>query len=75
MTVKYAFIASEEGNHSVVSMCRWAKVSRSGYYAWRDREPSATAQRREILQTEIRFCFDHSDGTYGYRRVHAQLRR
>src|SRR3546814_6711641 len=29
---------------------------------------SATAQWREILEAEIRFCFDHSDGTYGYRR-------
>lgn len=67
VTVKYAFIAAEEGNHSVVSMCRWAKVSRSGYYAWRDREPSATTQRREILAAEIRFCFEHSDSTYGYR--------
>ncbi|MFE3547031.1 IS3 family transposase [Nocardia sp. NPDC059177] len=75
VTVKYAFIASEEGNHSVVSMCRWAKVSRSGFYAWRNREPSATAQRREILAAEIRFCFEHSDGTYGYRRIHAQLAR
>lgn len=75
MTVKYAFIASEEGNHSVVSMCRWAKVSRSGYYAWRSRKPSATAQRREILASEIRYCFEHSDGTYGYRRIHAQLAR
>lgn len=75
MSAKYAFIASEEGNHAVVSMCRWAKVSRSGYYAWRDRAPSATAVRREILEAEIRFCFSHSDGTYGYRRVHAQLAR
>lgn len=75
MTAKYEFIASEEGNHAVVSMCRWAKVSRSGYYAWRSRKPSATARRREILEAEIRFCFEHSDGTYGYRRIHAQLAR
>ena len=75
MTAKYAFIASEEGNHSVVSMCRWSKVSRSGYYAWRDRTPSATAQRRQVLTAEIRSCFDYSDSTYGYRRVHAQLSR
>ena len=75
MTAKYAFIASEEGSHCVVSMCRWAKVSRSGYYAWRGRKLSATAQRREILEAEIRFCFEHSDGTYGYRRIHAQLAR
>jgi putative transposase len=75
VTLKYVFIASEEGNHSVVSMCRWAKVSRSGYYAWLGREPSAAARRREILAAEIQFCFDHSDGTYGYRRIHAQLAR
>lgn len=59
----------------MVDMCRWAEVSRSGFYDWRNRRPSATAQWREILEAEIRFCFDHSDGTYGYRRVHAQLAR
>ena len=53
MPLKYTFIASEEGNHSVVNMCRWAKVSRSDYYAWLGREPSATAQRREILAAEM----------------------
>jgi transposase InsO family protein len=75
VTAKYAFIASEEGNHSVVSMCRWSKVSRSGYYAWRGRTPSATARRHEALAAQIRSCFEYSDGTYGYRRVYAQLRR
>ena len=59
----------------MVSMCRWAGVSRSGYYDWRDRPQSATAARREILEAEVVFAFEHSDGTYGYRRVHAQLAR
>jgi putative transposase len=35
MTAKCAFIRSEEGNYPVTSMCRWAKVARSGYYAWK----------------------------------------
>lgn len=47
----------------------------SGFYDWRNRKPSATAQWRDILEAQIRFCFDHSDGTYGYRRVHARLAR
>jgi transposase InsO family protein len=34
-----------------------------------------TARRREILAAQVRFAFDHSDGTYGYRRVHAWLVR
>jgi putative transposase len=68
-------IATEEGKHAVTDMCAWLDVSRSGYYDWRNREPSMTARRREILAAQVRFAFDHSDGTYGYRRVHAWLER
>lgn len=75
MTAKYAFIESEEGCYPIILMCRWAKVSRSGYYDWCSRGQSATAARREILEAEIRFAFTHSDSTYGYRRIHAQLAR
>lgn len=75
MSVKYAFIESEEGNYPIIKMCVWAGVSRSGFYDWRDRPQSATAARREILVAEVEFAFDHSDGTYGYRRIHAQLVR
>ncbi len=75
MTTKYAFIESEEGNYPVTLMCRWARVSRSGYYDWKDRPQSATAARRDVLAAEVAFAFDHSDSTYGYRRIHAQLAR
>ncbi|WP_128111902.1 IS3 family transposase, partial [Mycolicibacterium brumae] len=75
VSAKYAFIAGEEGNYPISSMCQWARVSRSGYYDWRDREPSDRALRREALAAEVQFAFTHSDGTYGYRRVHAQLAR
>jgi putative transposase len=73
--VRYAFIVDEEGNHDVTDMCLWSDVSRLGYYDWKTRKPSATARRREILEAEVRFAFEHSDGTYGYRRVHAWLAR
>ncbi|WP_442942818.1 IS3 family transposase [Nocardia sp. NBC_01503] len=75
VTAKYAFIESEEGNYPISRMCAWSKVSRSGYYDWKSRPVSATTVRREILSAEVRFAFDHSDGTYGYRRIHAQLAR
>lgn len=75
MNAKYAFIQREEGNYPIRSMCRWAKVSRSGYYEWCDREPSATQVWREQLGLVIQAVFDDSDGTYGYRRVHAALLR
>jgi hypothetical protein len=73
--VKYAFIGSEEGNYPTQKMCRWAKVSRSGYYEWRSRGPSATDARRARLAVLVRWSFEASDGTYGYRRIHADLAR
>ena len=69
MSEKFAFICSEEGNYPVVSMCRWANVSRSGYYAWKDRTPSATARRRTLLTTLVKRSFEDSDDTYGYPRA------
>lgn len=75
MNVKYAFICGEEGSYPVEKMCRWAKVSRSGYYEWRGRGPSAGVLRRRRLSALVAWSFEDSDGTYGYRRVHAQLAR
>ena len=56
-------------------MCGHLGVSRSGYYEWRSRPESATAQRREELRSVIEKAFDESDSTYGHRRVHAQVAR
>jgi putative transposase len=50
-------------------------VSRSGYYAWAGRDPSPRAVENAALEAEIRRVHAASDGTYGWRRVHAQLRR
>lgn len=75
MSIKYGFIRGEEGSYTVENMCRWAKVSRSGYYEWRDRGTSATGVRRRTLQALVAHSFEASDSTYGYRRVHADLAR
>jgi putative transposase len=56
-------------------MCAWLGVSTSGYYEWRSRPESATAQRRERLKELITNIFDNSDETYGHRRIHATLAR
>jgi putative transposase len=56
-------------------MCRVLEVSRSGYYAWATRPPSARAVQNAALLGEIRRVYSESDGTYGSRRVHAELRR
>ncbi len=56
-------------------MCALLDVSKSGFYEWRGRPASATAERREDLKALIISVFDDSDATYGYRRVHAALAR
>ncbi|GAA1989800.1 IS3 family transposase [Nocardiopsis rhodophaea] len=66
-TAEYAF--------PVTFMCERVGVSKSGYYEWRNRPKSATAERRDRLMLLIRKAFDDSEGTYGHRRVHAQLQR
>lgn len=73
---KYEFIDSYAAAHkapAVLKMCQWLEVSRSGFYHWRSRPVSATTARREALAARVRHFFDESDGTYGYRRIHADL--
>ena len=83
MSDTFEFIDAEYANNKIENsgdpaptikqMCRWADVSRSGYYEWLDRPESATVKRREELKILIVASFNASDSTYGYRRVHADL--
>jgi putative transposase len=54
-------------------LCRVLQVSRSGYYAWRGRAPSASAQRRQQIGQAAQESHRDSHETYGYRRVHHDL--
>ena len=58
---------------SIVKMCIWMEVSRSGFYEWRNAPESATAKRRGTLALYVRKSFGDSGDTYGYRRVHTDL--
>ena len=49
------------------------EVSTSGYYAWHERPPSATAARRAEIAALAANAHAASDGTNGYRRVHRDL--
>jgi putative transposase len=55
-------------------MCRLLQVSRSGYYAWRDRPASRRAVGNEGLFNVIKAVHELSRGTYGARRVQVELR-
>lgn len=77
---KYEFMESlaiRDGMYefTVSFMCVRLHVSRSGFYEWRDRQISVTAQRRADIAQSVVLVFADSDDTYGYRRVHAELAR
>ena len=83
VTGKYEFIDAEYAARagdtacapSIVQMCRWLQVSKSGYYDWKTRPESATAKRRELLKIKIKVLFDLNNEEYGYRRMHRALVR
>jgi putative transposase len=58
----------------VALMCRLYEVSRSGFYAWQSREPSAQSQQRATLTEQIRQAHEGSRRCYGSPRIHAELR-
>lgn len=56
-------------------MCQVLQVSRSGYYAWRKRKPSARKMANETLLALIRLHYRRNKGVYGSPRIYAALRR
>ena len=58
----------------VTLMCEVLRVSRSGFYAWRDRAPSARAEQDAELAQAIQVSQAASDGSYGAIRIHEDLK-
>jgi putative transposase len=71
--VRYGCIRRHEGEFTVVLMCRVLEVSRTGYYAWRERTPSRRARTDTELRVRIRAIHAQSRGRYGRPRIHRAL--
>lgn len=70
----FRFIDAERAYLLVSLPCRMLGVSRSGYYAWRERPPSRRSREDAALAERIAEIHLRSRETYGYPRVHAELR-
>jgi putative transposase len=70
----YRFIDAEKASYPVSALCRVLRVSRSGYYEWKNRPPSNRDRENATLTERIREIHQRSRETYGYLRVHAELR-
>jgi putative transposase len=63
--MRFAFIEEHRAQWSVQVQCEVLEVLRSGFYAWRGREPSRAELRREALTETIREVHQASRATYG----------
>lgn len=72
---RFRFVSEHHASYGVKRLCSVLGVSRSGYYAWRDRAPSAHAQRDAELAAVVDEVHQRSRRTYGSPRVHAELGR
>lgn len=71
--MKFAFIRDHQAEFPVELLCDVLEVSRSGYYAWKNRPPSAGATRRAELVGRIREIHKENRQVYGSPRVHREL--
>lgn len=69
----FELMTANQADFPVSAMASMLGVSRSGFYAWRDRAPSARAREDAELLERIRAFHEASDGTYGAPRIHADL--
>ena len=72
-SVKYMVIYRNKVKYSISAMCRFFKVSRSGYYDYVKRMdiPAKDLSLAKLIQG----CQEKCGKTYGYRRVHIWLER
>ncbi len=68
--MKFAWIHTHRTEYSVVIMCKVLKVSRSGYYKFLTRKPSATEEKRKVITFHAKVFHKRSKAIYRYRKVY-----
>jgi putative transposase len=71
--MNYRVIRECAVNYSIMKMCRFLKVSRSGYYKWSERGESIHQQQDRELAKMIRAIFEQSKQRYGSPRIYDEL--
>lgn len=71
--MKYEFIKAHQGFFAVDTCCQLFDVSRSGYYAWRNRAPSRRTLANQYLDTKIKSLFEQHYSRAGSPRITRDL--
>ncbi|KAF0107698.1 MAG: integrase catalytic subunit [Chloroflexi bacterium] len=73
--MKYQFVAKHHDKYPVGRICALLGISRSGYYAWKNRKPSQREHKNQALLDHIRRIHKMNRKAYGSPRVYAQLKK
>lgn len=73
--MKYAWIVEHRDSFPIALMCQVLQVSRSGYYSWVDRGPSARAVRREKIQATVARLYTESNEIYSSTKIAKQMQQ
>lgn len=73
MTARYQRIQIMKKDYALTALCTAFAVSRAGYYAWRDRPPSAHQQATTQLLAEIQTLRQGEEASYGSPRMTEEL--
>jgi len=74
--MRYSFIERNKNDYPVEKMCKCMRVSKSGYYHWKNKEQTPkTVTNRMLLKERIREIFKESRSIYGSARIQKMLER
>lgn len=71
----FKFIKEHSSELPVTKMCQTLSVSRSGYYAWLNREPSQWEKTDKVLLDIIKSSHAASNGIYGLDKIHSEVKQ
>ena len=71
--MKYKFVRLNRSEFSVKKMCQIFKISKSGYYKWKNKKPSSRDKENEMLLNRIKNIYDENKGRYGSPRIIKEL--
>ena len=72
--MRFHFIEDHRDEFPVTRMCKVLDVSPSGYYAWRQRPPSAREMANQDLFNKIEVVYNENYGVYGSPRIYRELK-
>lgn len=72
--MKFEAIKACEADFDISVMCEVFNVSRSGYYAWLNRDASAHSKQDAELTVRIKAISQANRGVYGSPRIYAELK-